>query len=84
MEINCSEDKSFTASKSITVTTAEGTTVEIATLYGSVELERSTNYSFTVLNKELYLANREAIQLQVDAFVAEIKAKIDELGGLHF
>lgn len=78
------DNKNFVATKTITVTSEDGTVIEIATLYGGVELERSTSYNFTILNKELYLANKEAIQLQVDAFVAEIKAKIEELGGLKF
>lgn len=78
------DNKNFVATKTITVTNEDGTVIEIATLYGGVELERSTSYNFTILNKELYLANKEAIQLQVDAFVAEIKAKIEELGGLKF
>ena len=82
--IEVTDNKSFVATKIISVTDEQGAEIQIATLYGSVELDRSTSYSFTILNKELYTANREAIQAQVDLFVKEIKDKIAELGGLQF
>lgn len=82
--IEVSDNKNFVATKTISVTDAQGNIIEIATLYGGVELDRSTSYNFTILNKELYLANRKAVQEQVDLFMAEIKAKIEELGGLQF
>ena len=78
------DTKNFVATKTISATDAEGNTIEIASLYGGVQLDWSVSYNFTILNKELYLANKDAIQKQVDAFVAEIQAKITELGGLHF
>ena len=53
-------------------------------LYGSVELDKLTSYNFTILNKELYEANKDAIKVVVEQFKAEITAKIDEMGGLQF
>ena len=82
--IQVNDTKNFVATKEITVEDSEGNVITIATLYGGVELERSTSYNFTILNKELYLANKKAVQEQVDLFMAEIKAKREELGGLQF
>lgn len=82
--IEVTDSKSFVATKIISVTDEQGAEIQIATLYGAVELDRSTSYGFTILNKELYTANREAVQAQVDLFVKEIKDKIAELGGLQF
>ena len=82
--IQVTDNKSFVATKIISVTTEQGAEIQIATLYGAVELDKSTSYSFTILDKDLYVANREAVQAQVDLFVNEIKAKIAELGGLQF
>ena len=82
--IQVTDNKSFVATKIISVTNEQGAEIQIATLYGAVELDRSTCYSFTILNKEVYVANREAVQAQVDLFVKEIKDKIAELGGLQF
>lgn len=82
--IQVTNNKSFVATKIISVTDEQGAEIQIATLYGAVELDKSTSYSFTILDKDLYAANREAIQAQVDLFIKEIKDKIAELGGLQF
>ena len=82
--IQVTDNKSFVATKIISVINEQGAEIQIATLYSAVELDKSTSYSFTILDKDLYVANREAIQAQVDLFVNEIKAKIAELGGLQF
>ena len=82
--IQVTDNKSFVATKIISVTNEQGAEIQIATLYGAIELDKSTSYSFTILDKELYVANKETIQAQVDLFVNEIKAKIAELGGLQF
>ena len=82
--IEVTDNKSFVATKIISVTNEQGAEIQIAALYGAVELDKSTSYSFTILDKELYVANREAVQAQVDLFVQEIKDKIAELGGLQF
>lgn len=82
--IQVNSDKSFTATDIITATDAQGNTIDVVSLYGAVELDRMSAYNFTILNKELYNANKEAIQDIVNDFLAEIKAKITELGGLEF
>lgn len=82
--IQVTDNKSFVATKIISVINEQGAEIQIATLYSAVELDKSTSYSFTILDKDLYVANREAIQAQVDLFVKEIKDKIAELGGLQF
>lgn len=82
--IEVTNNKNFVATKTISAVDSAGKTVDVATLYGGVELDRCTSYNFTILNKEIYLANKEAIQAEVDAFIAEIKAKIEEMGGLQF
>lgn len=82
--INIIDNKSFTATKIVTATNSNGVVVDVVSLYGSVELDRLTSYNFTILNKELYDANKEAIQAVVEQFKAEIAAKIDEMGGLQF
>lgn len=82
--INVIDNKSFTATKIVTATNSNGVVVDVVSLYGSVELDRLTSYNFTILNKELYDANKEAIQAVVEQFKAEITAKIDEMGGLQF
>ena len=82
--IEVTDNKSFVATKIISLTNEQGAEIQIATLYGAVELDRSTSYSFTILKKEVDVANREAVQAQVDLFVQEIKDKIAELGGLQF
>ena len=82
--IEVTDNKSFVATKIISVTNEQGAEIQIATLYGAVELDKSTSYSFTILDKDLYVANREAVQAQVDLFIKEIKDKIAELGGLQF
>lgn len=82
--INVIDEKSFTATKIITATNSSGVVVDVVSLYGSVELDRLTSYNFTILNKELYEASKEAIQIIVEQFKAEITAKIDEMGGLQF
>lgn len=78
------DSKNFVATKTISAVDSTGKTVDVVTLYGGVELDRCTSYNFTILNKEVYLANKAAIQDQVDIFMQEIKAKITELGGLQF
>lgn len=82
--IQVNDTKSFVATKDITVEDSAGNVITIATLYGGIELDRCTSYNFTILNREIYLANKEAVQQQVDLFMAEIHAKIAELGGLQF
>lgn len=82
--IEVTDTKSFVATKNISAYDSNGNEIQIVTLYGAVELDRSTSYSFTIINKELYQANKEAIQAEVDAFVAEMKAKITDMGGLQF
>lgn len=84
MNIIVTSEKSFTASQRISVINDAGKTIDIATLYGAVELDRMTSYNFTILNAELYNANKEAIQQVVNEFMAAIRAKIDEFGGLQF
>ena len=82
--IQVTDNNIFVATEWISVTMEKSAEIQIATLYGAVELDKSTSYSFTILDKDLYAANREAIQAQVDLFVKEIKDKIAELGGLQF
>lgn len=84
MSIQVNSEKSFVATHRISVVDPEGQNIDVVTLYGAVELDGMTSYNFTILNKEIYKANKEAIQAEVDKFVADIKAKIAELGGLQF
>lgn len=76
--------KSFAASKMITVTDASGVNHDVVSLYGSVELDRMTSYSFSILDKKLYKSNKDAIQAIVADFKKELQEKIDEMGGLQF
>ena len=84
MTIQVTGEKSFVASSRISVVDPEGHNIDVVSLYGAVELDGMTSYNFTILNKEIYKANKEAIQDEVDRFVEAIKTKITELGGLQF
>lgn len=76
--------KNFVSTKTITAVDSDGNTIEVVSLYGGVELDHTTSFSFNILNKDVYNLNRVAIQEQVDLFIDELKAKIKELGGLCF
>ena len=78
------EEKTVINQELITVTDDSGNDVEVMSLYGSVELDRSVNYSFTILNKDIYNANKTELQAVVTAFVAALQDKITELGGCTF
>lgn len=82
--INVIDEKSFVATRIITAKNSNGIVVEVVSLYSSVELDKLTSFNFTILNKELYEANKDAIKVVVEQFKAEITAKIDEMGGLQF
>ena len=82
--INVIDEKSFVATRIITAKNSNGVVVDVVSLYGSVELDRLTSYNFTILNKELYDTNKDAIKVVVEQFKSEITAKIDEMGGLQF
>lgn len=79
MDINVVENKSVVATDSIIVTDAEGMEITVATLYGTVEKTGSTSYCFNVAEEELYKANREAIQMVIDQFIADLDAEANRL-----
>ncbi len=78
------DTKNFVSTRTISAVDSEGKNIDVVSLYGGVELNHTTSFSFNILNKEVYSNNREAIQEQVDLFIAELKAKIKELGGICF
>lgn len=79
MDINVVENKSVVASDSIVVTNAEGNEVTVATLYGTVDKNGSTNYCFNVAEEAIYKANRESIQTAIDKFIADLNAEAKRL-----
>lgn len=84
MEFQVIEGKTVVANKTINVSDEEGIIKDIARLYGSVDLNGSINYSFTVVNEKLYAGNREAIQQIVDTFVADLQEEAKKLKALTF
>lgn len=79
MDINVVENKSVVATDSIVVIDAEGNEVTVATLYGTVDKNGSTNYCFNVMEEALYKANREVIQEVISQFITDLNAEATRL-----
>ena len=76
------DNKSVVNTRVISATTVEGKEIEIASLYGAVDLNGGTSYNFSILNADIYNENKEVIDTEIAAFKAEINSKIAELGGI--
>lgn len=68
--------------RQIVAKTEEGETIVLVDLYANItdsDLSQTTNYTVNVVNKKLVTENREAVQAQVDAFLADIRRKVESI-----
>lgn len=59
-----------------------GETIVLVDLYANItnsDLSQTTNYSINIVNKTIVAENREAVQEQVDAFLADIRKKVESI-----
>lgn len=83
LELLSNENIGFT--RQIVIRSEEGESIVLADLYANItnsDLSQTTNYSVNVVNKKLVMEHQEAVQEQIDKFLADIRLKANSIGML--